>query len=209
MATPRHRLPLNDPRWWPLGKALAYFCIQMGSRDLADLDFPAAVNDGRLRCKIEQFNRRTGERQSTLLSAKLRRKYELGPYDYGAWAFRPRAADIPPVTPPYVLFLWRPDVLKIWPECSDTTSNRRERDDAPARPAPAPEPTPTLMPPPRKRGPRPHGDWKMLVALEFIRRLRAGEPEPTVQDVLELFANEHGWALDERNVQRLFRTLMN
>jgi hypothetical protein len=49
----------------------------------------------------------------------------------------------------------------------------------------------------------------MLVAIEFIRRLRAGEPEPTVQHVLELFANEYGWALDERNVQRLFRTLMN
>src|SRR6202007_2137111 len=73
----RRKLPLASPNWRPIGETLKYCRERTGHHELADLDVAAAVNDGRLGTKIEQFNRRTGERKTTLLSAKLRRDHEL------------------------------------------------------------------------------------------------------------------------------------
>ena len=176
----RGKLPLVSPNWWPLGKAVPYIRVQVGHRDIADWDFLAAVNEGPLRAKIEQRNWRTKppSQKTVLLTPELRRRHELTAHINNAWILRPRTAAIAPITPPYALFFWRPDLEKIWPPPRSPNERAIER---------------------RRPGPKTKDDWPLLIAAKLIHMARH-DPEALenvdalIEPMKKFLRNEIGWA---------------
>lgn len=186
--------PLASASWWSLPKTLAYCRARAGHRDLADHDFLTAVNDGWLHTKIEQLSRRTKPptRTSCLLTPKLRRDHELTAHINDTWILQPRAPDIPPITPPYALFFWAPDMKQIWPQ-----GDAHEQPDGAA--------------PQRRRRPgkQPKHDWPIVVARELIRRAKLGERNPTAPKMLQFCEDKLGWQPDIRQMQKLLKELLS
>jgi hypothetical protein len=60
----------------------------------------------------------------------------------------------------------------------------------------------------RKPGPRAMGDWPKHATREVIRRLRAGEKEPTAPEMLQWCEDEWRWQPDIRQMQQLLRDLL-
>ena len=60
----------------------------------------------------------------------------------------------------------------------------------------------------RKPGPQARGDWPKHVTREVIRRLRAGEKEPTAPEMLQWCEDNWRWQPDIRQMQQLLRDLL-
>src|SRR5262249_21280410 len=60
----------------------------------------------------------------------------------------------------------------------------------------------------RKPGPQARGDWPKHVTREVIRRLRAGEKQPTAPEMLQWCEDEWRWQPDIRQMQQLLRDLL-
>jgi integrase len=60
----------------------------------------------------------------------------------------------------------------------------------------------------RKPGPQARGDWPKHVTREVIRRLRAGEKEPTAPEMLQWCEDKWRWQPDIRQMQQLLRDLL-
>jgi hypothetical protein len=121
-------LPLTSPNWWPLAKTVPYVRAQVGSRDVADYGFLLAVNQYRVRVKIEQLDRRSNP--PTLTSTLLLPAYgpgrnvealllgghrvQLEARFSNVWMLR-QCGDGPYLISPYALFFWAPDAKKNWP----------------------------------------------------------------------------------------------
>jgi len=60
----------------------------------------------------------------------------------------------------------------------------------------------------RKPGPQARGDWPKHVTREVIRRLRAGEREPTAPEMLQWCEDNWRWQPDIRQMQQLLRDLL-
>jgi hypothetical protein len=107
-------LPLTSPNWWPLDRTLSYVYAQTGHSKIADFGFLQAVNRNRVRVKLEQLDLRT--KPPTLKSFLLPPgKYELEAHINNTWMFRQRDDGRRYLQAPYAMFLWAPDVKKIWP----------------------------------------------------------------------------------------------
>jgi hypothetical protein len=129
------KLPLVSPNWWTLKRAVEHVRAQTGYRDIADWDFLTAVNEGRLWTKIEQRNwlKKPPLHKTCLLTPKLRQQHELTAHINNAWILMPRAAGIAPITPPYALFFWGPDLERIWPSQVTIDVLPEKRAEAPAK----------------------------------------------------------------------------
>ena len=182
--------PLTSANWWPLAKAVDYVEAKVGDAHIGRRDFVAAVNAGDVSCKIEQDNQRTGNRATIRLSAKLRRRYEFARLG-NVWLLKPRAADVRPIMPRYVMLFWSPHLKKIWPpdDARDAVPN-----DAPS--------------PRRRPGPQPPHEWQVPVAAEVIRRVKAGERAPTAPQMLQWCADRWEWEPHPRQMQKLLKALL-
>jgi hypothetical protein len=190
-------LPLTSPNWWPLDKTLQYIEDQLGHH-LARHDFLAAVNEGRLPTKVEQYGR---VRKSWLLTAKLRREQEL--IRAATYYFRPRRDDIQPIRGAYAMFFWVPALKQIWPELSSA----REETPPPSESESESESERLHLPSRKPPGPPPENDWKVCVACEFGRRVGAGEPEPTAAAMLGFCAAKWDWEPALRTMQNFLKQL--
>jgi hypothetical protein len=110
-------LPLTSPNWWPLARTLSHVYAQTGHNKIADYSFLLAVNQNRVRVKLDQLNLR--EKPPTLVSSLLPPgKYELQTHINNTWMLRQYDEGRRYLQPPYAMFFWAPDVKKVWP--SDT-----------------------------------------------------------------------------------------
>jgi hypothetical protein len=110
-------LPLTSANWWPLIRTLSHVYAQAGRGKIADYGFLLAVNQNRVRVKLDQLNLRI--KPPTLKSFLLPSgKYQLQAHINNAWMLRQCDDGRRYLQPPYALFFWAPDVKKVWP--SDT-----------------------------------------------------------------------------------------
>lgn len=110
-------LPLTSPNWWPLTRTLSHVYVQAGHGKIADYGFLLAVNQNRVRVKLDQLNLRNKPPalESLLLPPG---KYELEAHIHNTWMLRQCDEGRRYLRAPYAMFFWAPDVKKVWP--SDT-----------------------------------------------------------------------------------------
>lgn len=63
-------------------------------------------------------------------------------------------------------------------------------------------------PPGRPRGPKPIRNWKLVVARELIRRLKAGEEEPTIEEMIERCATTVRYSPGAKEMGELLNQLI-
>jgi hypothetical protein len=106
----------------------------------------------------------------------------------------------------WIFYVRRPELDKHYPDAvSATTPIERQpptsehRADAPSRDGDRPR---------RRPGRQPKHDWPKHVTREVIRRLRAGEKEPTAPEMLQWCGDKWDWQPDIRQMQQLLRDLL-
>jgi hypothetical protein len=189
-------LPFDDPRWLPIGEAHRLVTARLGHRRLAAIDLMDALTDGRVRCLRRSLV--SGER--SLAPASLWSGYELQSWSDGLHVCPRRTpADgtgtrlIIPVRG-WVFYVWRPDFERRWP----------------AAKAPDGPPPNERVATGRKPGPHPTRDWPRAVAAEVIRRIRAGEPIPSVREAIEYCEKlPGGYSPGLKEMQGLLKDLLS
>ena len=85
----------------------------------------------------------------------------------------------------WIFYVWKPDFDKLWPSAKAA----RETTETSLR---------------RKPGPPPTHEWPLVVAAEVIRRIKAGERDPTAAEMIEhcenTFPDEFSPGLKEMQV---------
>jgi hypothetical protein len=207
------RLPLDSPNWMPAAEAHRMLTGLLGDPDLAAKDLTAAVADKRSDKRLPCMQRAIAshiapdqDREIVLLS--FWDKYEFG-FDpvsekLQIWAkglvaveFRFRVA----------FFVWKPKFEK-WPAlaasaASHAASSARDDEPTPATTARTDDKLERRMP-----GPQPELRWRTALARELIRRARAGEPEPTAEQMCALVQDRSGKP-DLRTVQKEMKKLLS
>jgi len=191
----RVKLPLNSPNWWTYDKAVRYVRARMGDKDIADSDLVAAIErggeQGGVHSKLEQVRMQYDPpaRRSKLLTPDFyQRDYKFVRF-WDRWVLKPRTDQV--LLGRWDIYLWGPDIEKIWPP--EAPPSEQRADEAPRRPP----------------GRQPKHDWPKHIRREVIRRLRAGEREPTAPEMLLWCEDKWGWQPDIRQMQRLLSDLFS
>jgi len=175
----------------PAAKAHRMLTRLLGDPDLAAKDLTAAVADKRLPCMqrvIASHIAPDQDRKIVPLSFwdeyafgfdPVSGKLQIGPKGL-AVEFRSGAA----------FFVCKPKFEKIWPKLAASVVRT---DDKLAR---------------RMPGPQPKLRWRTALARELIRRARAGEPEPTAEQMCALVQDKSGGP-DVRTVQKEMKKLLS
>ena len=220
-------LPFNNRNWMPVAEAHRLLTGLLGNGYLAAKDLTAAVADKRLPCMRRAIASRIApdqDRELVPLSIRFDFDHEklrvsewrgdapvyyrgpapvFGPADaapLGAWVYFD-AADA-------AFFVWRPKFEKIWPALAASAAPHAAsgaRDDEPT-PAPTARTDDKLER--RMPGPQPKLRWRTALARELIRRARAGEPEPTAEQMCALVQEKSGTP-DIRTVQKEMKKLLS
>jgi len=191
-------LPLDDPRWLPIGEAHRLLTLRLGNGSLAALDLTDTLAGGRVRCLCRSL--RDGERSPAPASFwagyELRswsdglhvisRRERLRVRSDGAFVVTSRTAGgiIIPLRG-WAFFVWRPDFETRWP-------------------AAKPEGKRVARPPP---GPRSMKDWHTIVDNEVARLRRQRETLPPASHFARLCADVLEYEPDLRAVQRRLKRL--
>jgi hypothetical protein len=197
------KLPRDSPNWMPVAEAHRLLTDLLDNGDLAAKDLTAAVAakrfDKRLPCMQRAIPRHiTPDQDWEIVPLSFWDKYEFGLDVSGRLGilrknrFPPYAVEFPI---PVAFFVWKPKFEKWF----------AARDDEPT-PAPTARTDDKLQR--RMPGPQPELTWRTALARELIRRARAGEPEPTAEQMCELVQDRSGKP-DLRTVQKEMKRLLS
>jgi hypothetical protein len=193
----RGKLPLDDPQWLPLPRALEYCRRRIGSEFFAPLEMQQEFAAGRIRTAaryLDQSTQPPTSKMALLTPASWKGRSLI-------WKRKGRLPDsFEKRLHPSMIYVWQPDLEKRWPLPSPPRS--------PSERATDPDDLATDVSPRRQPGPRAKKDWPKVVARELIRRARAGEDEPTAAQMCQFCQNKLGWQPDLRAMQRLLRDLL-
>jgi hypothetical protein len=187
------QLPLDD--WMPAGKAHRMLTGLLGDPDLAAKDLTAAVADKRSDKRLPCMQRAIASH------IPPDQDWEIVPLSFWvqyAFGFDPVSEKLQILAKGLavefaagvVFFVCKPKFEKIWPKLAASvarTDDKLER---------------------RMPGPQPKLRWRTALARELIRRARAGEPEPTAEQMCELVQDKSG-KLDIRTVQKEMKNLLS
>jgi hypothetical protein len=188
----RAKLPLNSPNWLPWGRAIDYVRQQAGS-EFADPDLNAAIMRGGVGSKLEQFDRRTNQRKSTLLERRhFQHDLEIRDF-WGRWTLFPRRSGVQLLSLYWTLYVWRPHLDdKIWPTTSISAGSPATTAEATAG---------------RRPGTKYKDDWPLVMATKLVHHARY-DPEPLgninkLIDPMQKFVKEEiGWAPSDKKAVR-------
>jgi hypothetical protein len=210
------KLPRDSPNWMPVAEAHRLLTDLLDNGDLAAKDLTAAVAakrfDKRLPCMQRAIPRHiTPDQDWEIVPLSFWDKYEFGLDVSGRLEilrknrFPPYAVEFPI---PVAFFVWKPKFEEIWPELAasaapHSASSARDDESTPAPTARTDDKLQRRMP-----GPQPELTWRTALARELIRRARAGEPEPTAEQMCELVQDRSGKP-DLRTVQKEMKRLLS
>lgn len=207
-------LPLDSPNWMPAAEAHRMLTGSVGDSDLAAKDLTAAVadkrSDKRLPCMqraIASYVAPDQDREIVPLSFWDKHEFGFDPVSEklqiltkGLYAveFRFRA----------VFFVWKPQFEKISPALAVSAAPHAASSARDDEPTPAPTARTDDKLERRMPGPQPELRWRTALARELIRRARAGEPEPTAEQMCALVHDKSGKP-DLRTVQKEMKKLLS
>jgi hypothetical protein len=201
--TRRGKLPLDDPRWLPLPKALEYCRRRIGSEFFAPLEMQQEFAADRIRTAARYLDQSTQPPTSkvALLSPASWKGRSL------IWKRKARLSDsFKKGMHPSMIYVWQPDLEKRCPPPSPSPSLHKRVIEPPERATEPLDLAPDVSPR-RKPGKRPTNDWPTHVARELIRRARAGEQMPTAAQMCQFCQDTLRCQPDIRQMQRLLRDL--
>jgi hypothetical protein len=177
----RAKLPLDDPRWWPWGRAIEQVRQLRLNHAIADQELATAINERDVRCKMEALDPRTDppKRVVTLLADSFFAVFRIKP----GWGKLLAVAQRPDARLPHdhVLYAWGPDLDKIWPTAVPSEAapkrarrkgkpRKRHADDATALPLPSTPPVPPSPPSPPSTEDKPPTEDKPRTRQGWCRR---------------------------------------
>jgi hypothetical protein len=180
---------LDDPRWLPIAAEHKLLAERHGDPHLAALELNQALTDNKVRC-LGRFSA-SGKRE--LVPSPFWADYELSHWSDGLKVTprRRRGEKGRRIIIPLrgvVLYVWKPDVDKLWRRAEQETEISPQR---------------------RKPGPQPRKNWKLYVAAELHRIVEIeGKQPPVAADFAQLCEDKLGYQPDIREVQRLLRQLL-
>jgi len=183
-------LPLDSPNWMPVAEAFRLLNGLLGNHYLAVKDLTDAVADKRLPCMRRLIASEVAPDQDR----KIVPPADATPVYFG----REDSA----------FFVWRPKFEKIWPALAASAAPHAASSARDDEPTPATTASIDDKPQRRRPGPQPELRWRTALARELIRRARAGEPEPTAEQMCELVQEKSGKP-DVRTVQKEMKNLLS
>ena len=190
----RGKLPLDDPRWLPLSRALEYCRRRIGSEFFAPLEMQQEFAAGRIRTAVRYLDQSTQPPTSkvALLTTASWKGRPL------IWKRRGLLSDsFKKGLHPSMIYVWQPDLEKKWAPPSPPPS--------PSEHATEPPDLATDVSPRRRPGPPPNKEWDRIVVRELLNRARAGQKLPTSPEMLRFCGEKLDWEPDPRAMQRLLR----
>ena len=184
------QLLLDSPNWMPVAEAFRLLNGLLGNHYLAVKDLTDAVADKRLPCMRRLIASEVAPDQDR----KIVPPADATPVYFG----REDSA----------FFVWRPKFEKIWPALAASAAPHAASSARDDEPTPAPTASIDDKPQRRRPGPQPELRWRTALARELIRRARAGEPEPTAEQMCELVQEKSGKP-DVRTVQKEMKNLLS
>ena len=184
------QLPLDSPNWMPVAEAFRLLNGLLGNHYLAVKDLTDAVADKRLPCMRRLIASEVAPDQDR----KIVPPADATPVYFG----REDSA----------FFVWRPKFEKIWPALAASAAPHAASSARDDKPTPATTASIDDKPQRRRPGPQPELRWRTALARELIRRARAGEPEPTAEQMCELVQEKSGKP-DVRTVQKEMKNLLS
>lgn len=180
-------------QWVPLNEAFARAKAALGSSDLAERDLVEHMRSGQLPSAMRQV-----ERDDTEMFARIKPPFwdgltlmEAGSDGLGKGSGTVQVRGLK-VTANAKLwfFVARGHLDKLYP----VSRVRADGDD---------EPTTS-----RKPGPRPTRNWKLHVAGELDRLIKAGKPIPTASELAQYCVDTLGHHPDISDIQKLIRAVI-
>ena len=198
----KDELPLDDPKWWPWGRAIEHVRQVRLNHAIADQELATAINERNVRCKMEALDPTTSppKRVVTLLEDSFFADRRVQP-GWGKLLVANRSGARLPSE--HVMYAWRPDIEKIWSLNASTTTISSTVADGPAAAMPR-----------QKPGRKAKDDWPIVMASEVIRlALRDPEMLKNVaglgRHMKEFLEKEIGWAPKDRGaIEEMLRTLL-
>jgi len=184
------QLRLDSPNWMPVAEAFRLLNGLLGNHYLAVKDLTDAVADKRLPCMRRLIASEVAPDQDR----KIVPPADATPVYFG----REDSA----------FFVWRPKFEKIWPALAASAAPHAASSARDDEPTPATTASIDDKPQRRRPGPQPELRWRTALARELIRRARAGEPEPTAEQMCELVQEKSGKP-DVRTVQKEMKNLLS
>jgi len=184
------QLLLDSPNWMPVAEAFRLLNGLLGNHYLAVKDLTDAVADKRLPCMRRLIASEVAPDQDR----KIVPPADATPVYFG----REDSA----------FFIWRPKFEKIWPALAASAAPHAASSARDDEPTPATTASIDDKPQRRRPGPQPELRWRTALARELIRRARAGEPEPTAEQMCELVQEKSGKP-DVRTVQKEMKNLLS
>ena len=184
------QLLLDSPNWMPVAEAFRLLNGLLGNHYLAVKDLTDAVADKRLPCMRRLIASEVAPDQDR----KIVPPEDATPVYFG----REDSA----------FFVWRPKFEKIWPKLAASAAPHAASSARDDEPTPATTASIDDKPQRRRPGPQPELRWRTALARELIRRARAGEPEPTAEQMCELVQEKSGKP-DVRTVQKEMKNLLS
>jgi hypothetical protein len=209
-------LPLDSSNWMPVAEPHRLLTVLRGNPCLAAKDLTAAVaakgSAKRLPCMQRAIaSHIPPDQDREIVPLSFWDKYEFG-FDpvNGLKVCRKNYFPAYPVEfrIPVAFFVWKPKFEKIWPALAASAAPHAAssgRDDEPTL-APTARTDDKLER--RMPGPQPELRWRTALARELIRRARAGEPEPTAEQMCALVQDKSGKP-DLRTVQKEMKKLLS
>ena len=184
------QLRLDSPNWMPVAEAFRLLNGLLGNHYLAVKDLTDAVADKRLPCMRRLIASEVAPDQDR----KIVPPADATPVYFG----REDSA----------FFVWRPKFEEIWPKLAASAAPHAASSARDDEPTPATTASIDDKPQRRRPGPQPELRWRTALARELIRRARAGEPEPTAEQMCELVQEKSGKP-DVRTVQKEMKNLLS
>ena len=206
-------LPLDSPNWMPLAEAHRLLTGLLGNGYLAAKDLTAAVAAKRSNKRLPCMQRVIA---SHIAPDQDRKIVPLSFWDEYAFGFDPVSGKLQ-IGPKGLavefrsgaaFFVCKPKFEKIWPALAASAASHEAssaRDDEPT-PAPTARTDDKLKR--RMPGPQPELRWRTALARELIRRARAGEPDPTAEQMCASVQDKSGKP-DVRTVQKEMKELLS
>jgi hypothetical protein len=188
------QLPLDSLNWMPVAEALRLLHGLLGNPYLAAKDLFAAAAAKRSDKRLPFMRRLIASEVAPDQDRKIVPPADATPVYFG----REDSA----------FFVWRPKFEEIWPALAASAAPHAAssaRDDEPTS-APTARTDDKLER--RMPGPQPELRWRTALARELIRRSRAGEPEPTAEQMCALVQDKSGKP-DIRTVQKEMKKLLS
>lgn len=200
----RGKLPLDDPRWLPLPRALEYCRRRIGSEFFAPLEMQQEFAAGHIRTAVRYLDESTQpptSKVALLTTASWKGRTLI-------WKRKGLLSDsFKEGLHRSMIYVWQPDLEKKWAPPSPPPSPSERATEPPERASEPLDLAPDVSPR-RKPGKRPTKDWPTHVARELIRRARAGDKMPTAAQMCQFCQNILCWQPDIRQMQRLLRDLL-